>query len=475
MTASTARRPDLVERLLQADRRLLLLASMLLLLTAALADWSSGLDVSLGVLYVLPILPAAIALERRWLLLFAILCALARIPFLPVKSPLDTVFRFLLSVVAHSTTGLFISELVRNRRLAVEHYRALEKQQSLRQEAEEHLRALAESSPAAIFTLDERAGILSANQATGRLLGLAAGTSLSGHSIADHLPVLADALKLDTRAQVFRTAAQCQGRQVNGSVFVAQIWFSTYQTPEGRRLAAIAVDSSEETREREEQNLRQLLSHNRIIAGAVSHEIRNVCGAISLVFSSLTRTPGVSATEDFRALGTLVQALERIAATELQSKTHPHLNPLDLREVLNHLRIIIEPAWQEAGGSVRWDLPRNLPPVLADAFGLTQAFLNLTQNSLRAVADCDRRELHISAARNDGQIRIAFEDSGPGVQEPQKLFEPFQQGADHVGLGLYVSRAILRSYGGDLRYVPASSGCRFVADLRVAAKEVSAG
>jgi signal transduction histidine kinase len=48
------------------------------------------------------------------------------------------------------------------------------------------------------------------------------------------------------------------------------------------------------------------------------------------------------------------------------------------------------------------------------------------------------------------------------------LFEPFQQGATSTGLGLYLSRALLRSFGGDLRYDPTVPACSFVIDLTVA-------
>ena len=77
----------------------------------------------------------------------------------------------------------------------------------------------------------------------------------------------------------------------------------------GKRLAAIAVDNSEEAREREEQNLRQLLDNNRIIAGAVYHEIRNMCSAISLVYSSLLQKSTPKLAEDFHALGNLKKIL----------------------------------------------------------------------------------------------------------------------------------------------------------------------
>ena len=47
----------------------------------------------------------------------------------------------------------------------------------------------------------------------------------------------------------------------------------------------------------------------------------------------------------------------------------------------------------------------------------------------------------------------------------EKLFQPFQKDADSTGLGLYLSRAFMRSFRGDLRHSPDSSGCLFVLDL----------
>jgi signal transduction histidine kinase len=49
------------------------------------------------------------------------------------------------------------------------------------------------------------------------------------------------------------------------------------------------------------------------------------------------------------------------------------------------------------------------------------------------------------------------------------LFQPFQKGADSTGLGLYLSRAFVRSFRGDLRYEPTAKGCCFVIELALAA------
>ena len=443
-----------------ASRWVLLLAALAMLVLVCLLDWWTGLEVSLGAFYVLPVLMTAVVLTRWQVVLVAAACSLLRQQLMnPPVSRFDSIARFLLAFTAYCAAGFFVLELNRNRALAEGHAAELGERDRLRQEAEDHLRILAESSPAAILTLDGQGRILSCNRSARSLFGVS-----EGEPIGEVLPVLADALKLPSLDE-FHTAAQCQGRRKDGELFLAQTWFSTYRTESGKRLAAIAVDCSEEAREREEQNLRQLLDNNRIIAGAAHHEIRNICSAISLVYSSLLRKSTPELADDYKALGNLVEGLEKIASTELQSKVKQSVRPLDLGEVLNHLRIIIEPGWRSAGGSVDWVIPSRIPPVSADAFGLTQAFLNITQNSLRAVQRGGEMRLMVSVAVRSGDVVVSFEDAGPGIADPSLLFQPFQSRADHVGLGLYISRAIVRSYGGDLKALTQSQGACFQVSL----------
>jgi len=442
----------------------LLSSSAALVILVTFLDWATGLEVSLGAFYVLPVILSAVVLTRWQVFAVAAFCAFLRQEFMTAPVSLfDSATRFLMAFTAYWAAGFFVLELNRNRQLAQEHARELGERDQLRREAEDHLRTLAESSPAAILTLDERGLILSCNRSARELFGVDV-----GESIAEVLPVLADALKLPSLDQ-FHTAAQCQGRRRDGEPFMAHTWFSTYKTSSGKRLAAIAVDSSEETREREEQNLRQLLDNNRIIAGAVYHEIRNMCSAISLVYSDLLRKATPATAEDFRALGNLVEGLEKIASTELQGKVRQTLRPLELSEVLNHLRIIIEPSWRNAGGSIDWRIPSRIPQVSADAFGLTQAFLNITQNSLRAVQKSQEIRLTVRVEIRGADVVVSFEDSGPGIADPGRLFQPFQTRSDHVGLGLYISRAIVRGYGGDLKSQPRPRGACFQVSLPMAA------
>ncbi|MBS1831817.1 MAG: PAS domain-containing sensor histidine kinase [Acidobacteria bacterium] len=430
-------------------------------------------DVSLGLLYILPVVIAATVCGRLEVAAVALLCAAFRHLFIPVVSPMEGALRFLLAFAAYLGGGLMVVEMARNRRLAEAHAEELEAETKLRTEAQEHLRQLAESSPAAIFTADERGMLLTYNRAAVEMFGMDDRSPSGGVANAgDFLPVLRDALKPETRAPGLRTAAQCRGRRDNGEPFIAQVWFSVYESPAGRRLAAIAVDSSEDVREREERNLRHVLDNNRIIAGAVSHEIRNVCGAISMVYSNLQRDRSrygvLESAEDFRALGSLVEGLNKIASSDLQARVKRTITPVVLAEVLDDIRVVVEPPWTEADGAVRWIVPNGLPPVFVDPFGLTQAMLNLAQNSLRAVQNRDVKELTIEVRRDGRHVAVSVSDSGPGIKNPANLFEPFQRASEQTGLGLYVSRALLRSFGGDLKYEPEQGRCRFVAYLLTA-------
>ena len=141
-----------------------------------------------------------------------------------------------------------------------------------------------------------------------------------------------------------------------------------------------------------------------------------------------------------------------------------------LQQVLDNLRIIIEPSWLDIGGAVRFDLPPRLPKVLGESHGLLQAFLNLAQNSHRAVQVCEIRELRIGVSMKDQRVIVRFSDSGPGVLCPEAVFQPFQPGAQGTGLGLYISRALIRSYGGELRLESENSGACFAVELHVLAE-----
>ena len=113
------------------------------------------------------------------------------------------------------------SRSIGNRRLIVEHLEAFRRENDLRREAEEQLKTLAESSPAAILTIDGAGEVLAANRAANGLFAIPEDQTLRGRRIGRYLPVLADALQFQGGSSGLRTAAQCQARREDGEVFLA--------------------------------------------------------------------------------------------------------------------------------------------------------------------------------------------------------------------------------------------------------------
>jgi C4-dicarboxylate-specific signal transduction histidine kinase len=175
----------------------------------------------------------------------------------------------------------------------------------------------------------------------------------------------------------------------------------------------------------------------------------------------------MSRNADFEGLLNLIGALEKIAFIDLHSRAKEKWEHVSLKEVLDNLRIVIEADWREMSGLIRWNFTDPLPLVWADSHGLLQVLLSLVENSYRAVQGCDTRELTISVCAGEHTATIGVRDSGPGVAAPNHLFEPFQSGAGGTGMGLFVARAALRSYGGDLRYEPQDHGALFLIDLQI--------
>jgi C4-dicarboxylate-specific signal transduction histidine kinase len=167
---------------------------------------------------------------------------------------------------------------------------------------------------------------------------------------------------------------------------------------------------------------------------------------------------------DFEALGGLLKALTSLAAAELRPGDGAYRS-VNLADVLAQLRIIIDPWFSESETSVAWNVAADLPEVWGEESGLLQIFLNLAQNSNKAMLSSDERRLTIEAGVEGQWVILRFSDTGPGVANPEELFEPFRRSTGIKGLGLFVSRAIAQSFHGDLKYTPVDSGSCFTVEL----------
>lgn len=450
--------------LFQGNRHFVLLKAGVLIAAIALVDWRVIAEIPLGFLYLIPMLMVGGVLGRASILAVAALCTLLAELFSdPVWNPRTGTSRDVLYFAAFLGAGLFIREVGNSRRNAEETLHRIECERDARQEAEDQLNILIESSPVAIITTGSTGCILMANSAAHRLMGVPK-DELPGKSIYRFLPALTNVSLDDTSQQYLRAIMQARGQREDGETFLADICFSTYRTNGATRLAAVVVDTSEDLRTYETSGLHQLLEGSKIVVSALSHEIRNVCGAISAVHQNLQRVAALAENRDFEALGSLIEALEQIARINL-SLSGSQAAEVDLSMILDELKIVITPSLNEEEIVADWFIEQGLPMVWASRSSLMQVFLNLVANSTRALAGKSQRMLSIHAKSQNEKVLVTISDSGGGVEHPERLFRPFQAGAEATGLGLFLSRGFMRSFGGELRYQPIAGGACFVVEL----------
>ncbi|MFL6351716.1 MAG: ATP-binding protein [Bryobacteraceae bacterium] len=456
---------ELLTGWLPATRRTALITAVVMIFVIALADGLWAANISLGLLYFFPIVISAGYLSTSEIIAVALVCTLLRELFSPFLWAQSLAPRLITSFVAYLGTGILMREIDRHRRIALTQAGHVAEEVQRREATEQQLRALVDGIPAAILTLDPGGKVLLANDAAHELLGRESG-SLTGESIDEYLPDVARLRQTPGVRRLIRTMIEGTGYRHGGEAFLAHIWVSSYGPPSASGLTAVVFDASEQLRTHEEVGLHSLTTSARVILGAFWHETRNLCSAMRVLVAGLTHRSGIAESEELQGLKSLVDSLEKLAYDERQPSEHT-LDTASVRVVLDHLRIVMEPSFQEKEIAVYWRIEDNLPLVGADHHGLLQVFLNLARNAGRALQSSPRKELRIVAQTEGRCVKVRFHNSGPPVADPESLFKPFQPGASEGGLGLYVSRAMIRSFGGDVIYEPVTSGCCFAVALEI--------
>ena len=93
--------------------------------------------------------------------------------------------------------------------------------------------------------------------------------------------------------------------------------------------------------------------------------------------------------------------------------------------------------------------------VLGNAIQLEQVFINLLTNARDALADADRREVHIASMEEGDAVKITFADTGTGIPPgiEQRIFDPFfttKEVGGGTGLGLSITYSIVKEHGGEI-------------------------
>lgn len=196
----------------------------------------------------------------------------------------------------------------------------------------------------------------------------------------------------------------------------------------------------------------------------ISHELRTpltvIGGASDLLLSGVgdppteNQRPLLESIRDYtRTTTSLINNIITIASLDAGTISFV-LEPIRLAELLRDLEIGARRTAGARGLELLFDLPADLPPLLADPVQIPLVLRQLLDNACRYT---ERGTVRLSALAEADLVQIEISDTGPGIQpalQPQ-LFERFTRGAQGInstergiGLGLAIARELVERQGG---------------------------
>jgi signal transduction histidine kinase len=213
------------------------------------------------------------------------------------------------------------------------------------------------------------------------------------------------------------------------------------------------------------------------LASVVAHEVRNPLNAMRgcVDYLRLKRAQDELVAHHAEIIAAEIDTLDAFVSDFLQltREQTPEREPLNLAGLLRS-RVALHEAEAEAlGVRITLEVEPGVPAVRGDAQQLARVFENLTRNAFEAMPGGGA--LHVSVSHRDGEVSIAFADTGTGLSEADsaRVFSPFfTTKPNGTGLGLAICRRIVESHGGTIALASRpGEGARFCVALPVTTGE----
>src|SRR5271165_5038963 len=214
----------------------------------------------------------------------------------------------------------------------------------------------------------------------------------------------------------------------------------------------------ENLRKTQEQLLQseKMSAVGQLISG-VAHELNNPLTAILGYAQLLDGADLDHRSADYvRKLFKQAQRTHRVVQNLLSfaRQRKPQKQQVDLRKVLEETLTLREYDLKVNNITLERDIPEDVPAVLGDPHQLEQVFLNITNNALDAMLESSGSGvLKVRVFRRNQQVCVEFDDSGPGIKDTTRIFDPFyttKTVGKGTGLGLSICYGIVKEHGGEI-------------------------
>ena len=202
----------------------------------------------------------------------------------------------------------------------------------------------------------------------------------------------------------------------------------------------------------------------QLIAG-VAHELNNPLTAILgyaqlLEAEKLESKPLEYAGKIFKQAQRTHRVVQNLLSFARQSKAEKH--QFDVVKVIEETLLLSDYDMKVGNIKLEREIEDNVPGVFGDPHQLEQVFLNIITNALDAMAEevseepkseVQPRRFKVRVSAKENQVVIEFQDSGPGIKEPNRIFEPFyttKMVGKGTGLGLSICYGIVKEHGGEI-------------------------
>ncbi|TKG95795.1 PAS domain S-box protein [Puteibacter caeruleilacunae] len=372
---------------------------------------------------------------------------------------------FFFDAIKNEDSTLYFPEYIRNKSLK-ELNSSLNKVNGLIQKVkmenkqqEQYYQTILEHTATGILTFNENGNILHANTAAKRLIGLEVLTHVMQVSRVDNK--LYQVL-LQIKSQEHRLVSLKTER---GTVQLSLK--ATSMLAGSKQLMLIAIQDI-----KNELDAKEIESWVKLIR-VLTHEIMNSIAPITSLSESLSRffmNNGKARRKeeiDERVIANTIKGLEIIkdrgkglvsfvdSYRRLTRLPKPEKKIIPLKELLEKIKLLAGAFDESQSIALTVGLEQPDLTINADEKQISQVILNLVKNAFQSVGDKHDGEVKIIASlEKDGQTCIKVQDNGPGIPSEiqDEIFVPFFTTRENgSGIGLSLSRQILKLHGGSLK------------------------